>query len=75
LALPKFSGKYTELMNFIGLFETLVHQHDSIPVIDKFNHLISCLSGEALGIIDAYQFNEGNYEKAMVSLKKMYDNE
>jgi len=62
-------------MNFITLFETLVDQDDSILVIDKFNHLISCLSGEALGIINSYQFNESNYEKALVSLKKMHDNE
>ncbi|KAL7725140.1 hypothetical protein ACLKA6_018666 [Drosophila palustris] len=49
LALPKFSGKYSEFKNFISLFETLVHNDTTIPAIEKFNHLISCLSGEALG--------------------------
>ncbi|KAL7742726.1 hypothetical protein ACLKA6_013067 [Drosophila palustris] len=48
LALPKFSGKYSEFKNFISLFESLVHNDTTIPAIEKFNHLISCLSGEAL---------------------------
>lgn len=53
LALPK------------GLFETLVHNDKNIPVIEKFNHLISCLSGDALGTIKEFQITESNYEKAM----------
>ncbi|XP_041450600.1 uncharacterized protein LOC121404672 [Drosophila obscura] len=40
LALPKFSGKYSEFKGFITLFETLVHNDESIPVIEKFNHLL-----------------------------------
>ncbi|KAH8264684.1 hypothetical protein KR038_010106, partial [Drosophila bunnanda] len=33
LALPKFSGNYSELKNFISLFETLVHKDASFSVI------------------------------------------
>ncbi|XP_033252882.1 uncharacterized protein LOC117192344 [Drosophila miranda] len=75
LALPQFSGNFSDFKNFIGLFETLVHNDQSIPIIEKFNHLLSCLSGEALGTVRAFQVTETNYEKAMASLKRVYDND
>ena len=71
LSLPKFSGKYSEYKNFISLFDTLVHNDDSIPTIEKFTHLISCLSGEALGTVRAFQIIEDNYKKAKASLKNV----
>ena len=46
LSLPQFSGKYSEFKNFISMFENLVHRDASIPDIEKFNHLVSCLSGK-----------------------------
>ncbi|XP_046802977.1 uncharacterized protein LOC124418978 [Lucilia cuprina] len=36
----------------------------SLTEIEKFNHLISCLSDEALGTVKAYQLTEQNYSKA-----------
>ena len=74
MSLPKFSGKYSEYKNFISLFENLVDNDPMIPDIEKFNHLISCLSGEALGTVKAFQITEQNYPKALASLKKVYDN-
>ncbi|KAL7725558.1 hypothetical protein ACLKA6_013912 [Drosophila palustris] len=72
LALPKFSGKYSEFKNFISLFETLVHNDTTIPAIEKFNHLISCLSGEALGTVRAFHVDEENYPKALDRLKTVF---
>ena len=74
MPLPKFNGKYSDFKNFISLFENLVDSDSSIPEIAKFNHLLSCLSGEALGTIKAYQVSGENYQKALASLKKVYDN-
>lgn len=74
MKLPKFSGKYSEYKNFIGLFENLVDNDSSLTDLEKFNHLISCLSDEALGTVKAYQVTEQNYSKAMASLKRVYDN-
>ncbi|XP_055919381.1 uncharacterized protein LOC129951309 [Eupeodes corollae] len=74
MSLPKFSGKYSEYKNFISLFENLVDNDPMLPDIEKFNHLISCLSGEALGTVKAFQITEQNYPKALASLKKVYDN-
>ncbi|XP_017485294.1 PREDICTED: uncharacterized protein LOC108373862, partial [Rhagoletis zephyria] len=74
MRLPKFSGKYSEFKNFISLFESLVNNDPSLTEIEKFNHLISCLTDEALGTVKAFQVSEGNYAKALASLKKFYDN-
>lgn len=74
LKLPKFSGKYSEYKNFMSLFQNLVDDDTTLTDIQKFNHLISCLSNEALGTIQAFQVTEENYPKALASLKKVYDN-
>ncbi|XP_065368808.1 uncharacterized protein LOC135961242 [Calliphora vicina] len=74
MKLPKFSGKYAEYKNFISLFESLVDSDITLTEIEKFNHLISCLSDEALGTVKAYQISEQNYSKALQSLKRVYDN-
>ena len=75
MRLPKFSGNYSDYKNFMSLFENLVHNDPTLTDIEKFNHLISCLSDEALGTVKAFQITEDNYPKALASLKKVYDNE
>ncbi|XP_054746940.1 uncharacterized protein LOC129252836 [Anastrepha obliqua] len=74
MSLPKFKGEYSEFKNFMSLFESLVHNDPTIPEIEKFNHLVNCLSGEALGTVKAFQMSDENYSKALASLKKVYDN-
>lgn len=74
MRLPKFNGKYSDYKNFMSLFESLVHYYPTLTDIEKFNHLISCLSDEALGTVKAFQISEENYPKALASLKKVYDN-
>ena len=56
------------------LYQPIGESDPNIPDIEKFNHLISCLSGEALGTVKAFQITEQNYPKALASLKKVYDN-
>ncbi|XP_065368955.1 uncharacterized protein LOC135961383 [Calliphora vicina] len=75
MRLPKFSGKYSDYKNFMSLFENLVHNDHTLTDIEKFNHLISCLTDEALGTVKAFQVTEENYPKALASLKKVYDND
>ncbi|XP_041451933.1 uncharacterized protein LOC121405335 [Drosophila obscura] len=59
LKLPKFSGKHADYKQFISLFESLVDSDPSLSNIEKFNHLISCLSDEALGTVKAFQMSKG----------------
>ena len=58
----------------MSLFDNLVHKNPTLNDIEKFNHLISCLSDEALGIVKAFQISEENYPKAIASFKKVCDN-
>lgn len=71
--LPSFSGKYSEYKNFISSFNNLVHNEAHLAPIEKFNHLLSCLSGDALRTIKAFQVTEANYEKALERLADRYD--
>ncbi|XP_033252781.1 uncharacterized protein LOC117192220 [Drosophila miranda] len=71
--LPKFSGKHSEFKNFISLFESLVHNDPILSNVEKFNHLLSCLVDDALGTVKAFQISADNYEKALDSLKEVYD--
>lgn len=73
LKLPVFNGKYADYKNFIGTFTNLVHNEPSLSSIEKFNHLISCLSGEALHTVKAFQVTEANYTKALERLAERYD--
>ncbi|XP_075167714.1 uncharacterized protein LOC142239839 [Haematobia irritans] len=75
LKLPKFDGKYLEYKNFINTFNNLVHKDPNFPVTEKFNHLLSCLSGEALSTIKAFQVTDENYQSALDRLKERYDND
>lgn len=75
LKLPNFDGKYLEYKNFINSFNNLVHRDQNIPTSEKFNHLLSCLSGEALATIKAFQVTDENYPKALDRLKERYDND
>ena len=45
-----------------------------IPVIDKFNYLLNCLSDQALAAIEAFQVTESNYSKALERLAERFDN-
>jgi len=74
-ALPTFSGKHSEFKNFISLLETFVDKDDTIHDIEKFNHLISCLAGDALGTVRAFQVTADNYPKALASLRRVYNND
>jgi len=45
LTLPKFKGDIKNWISFWDLFQSAVHNNDSIPKVDKFNYLNSLLEG------------------------------
>jgi len=73
MKLPKFSGKYSEYKQFIGILEQLVDSDNSLSNIEQLNPLLACLSDEALRTIKALQILDANYKKALASLKRVYD--
>lgn len=71
----KLNGKYSDYKNFMRSFENLVRNDPTLTHIEIFNHLIKCLSDEALGTVRTFQISEENYPKVIASLKKVYDHE
>lgn len=74
LHLPHFDGKYAAYKNFISTFKQLVDNDSSLSEIERFNHLLHCLSGQALDTIRAFEITGENYRKALQRLDERYDN-
>jgi len=52
----------------------MVHNDDNCPAAQKFSHLRSTLSGQALDIIKGLPMTENNYKMAIKKLQQRYDN-
>ncbi|XP_061400515.1 uncharacterized protein LOC133336248 [Musca vetustissima] len=74
LKLPTFGGKYSEYKNFITSFNQVIDREVGLSNIEKFNHLLNCLHGQALETVKAFQITNENYPKALERLKMRYDN-
>ncbi|XP_054745898.1 uncharacterized protein LOC129250288 [Anastrepha obliqua] len=74
LKLPVFCGRYSEYKNFIASFMHVIGNESSLSNIEKFNHLLNCLQGQALETVKAFQITSENYSKALDRLKSRYDN-
>lgn len=74
LKLPKFDGKYADYKRFISTFQNMVHDNSMLTPVDKFNYLLSCLSGPALAVVEPFLVTDENYPKALERLKERYDN-
>lgn len=74
LSLPKFSGKFSDWSEFFAIFETIIHNDSELTNVEKFTHLRSCLSGQALLAIENLSLSHENYNQAIESLKNRFEN-
>lgn len=74
ISIPTFSGGVESFVEYISLFESLVHNNKGLADINKFQYLRSSLSGEALAVISGFDFLPQNYELAIAALKERYMN-
>ncbi|XP_077276985.1 uncharacterized protein LOC143905440 [Temnothorax americanus] len=72
LALPQFSGDLALWPTFIALFDAAVHNNLDVTVIEKFQHLLTSLSGEALGVVKHLPLTVENYPIAYDALQARY---
>ncbi|XP_017485848.1 PREDICTED: uncharacterized protein LOC108374374 [Rhagoletis zephyria] len=75
LKLPSFSGKNSEYKNFIASFSQIIDRKQGLSNIEKFNHLLNCLKGQALETVQAFPVTNENYRKALERLKLRYYND
>ena len=72
LNLPKFSGEIERFSEFWSLFNSRIHEDDSLSDADKFSYLISKLTGPAADIIKGIPVGEPGYPKARDLILQRY---
>lgn len=75
IPLPKFNGDIQGWSSFYDVFRAMVHDDDSFSPAQKFYYLRSCLSEQALDLVQSIPISDGNYEVVLEKLKQRYDNE
>lgn len=72
--IPKFSGDYSNWLEFRDTYVSMIHKNASITSIQKFHYLRAALDGSAIQIIHALEFSAANYTVAWGALCERYDN-
>lgn len=71
--LPKFDGRMEDWKRFSETYQSLIHNNESIPNVQKFQYLLSSLTDAAAKIIEAIELTGENYAVAWELLKKRFD--
>lgn len=74
ISLPSFSGNIQEWESYFDCFKAMVHNDENCPAAQKFSHLRSTLSGQALDVIKGLPMTKNNYKVAIKKLQQRYDN-
>ncbi|GFT40866.1 reverse transcriptase domain-containing protein [Trichonephila clavipes] len=74
LHINKYSGNYSEWLDFYNLFESSIRNKNRLSKVDKFNYLKSYLCGNALACINGFPISEDNYDRALDLLKDRFGN-
>lgn len=71
--IPAFDGRAEEWKQFSETFQSLIHNNNSIPRIQKFQYLITSLTSAAAKIIESIELTNDNYTVAWNLLTERYD--
>lgn len=71
---PIFSGKLTEYIPFINLFNSVINDNDSIDFVQKLYYLRTYLRDEPLHLIKNLPLTQESYTKALALLNDRYNN-
>lgn len=74
IILPTFDGSYEKWLNFHDTYSSLIHNSQTLTVIEKFHYLKSTLSGSALQLIQSIDVTNENYDVAWTLLKERFTN-
>ncbi|XP_039303389.1 uncharacterized protein LOC120357294 [Solenopsis invicta] len=74
IELPKFSGQYTEWVNFRDIFESIVIKNEGLTNVQRLHYLKSSLTSEARIVIKNISVTDANYELVWGAVKERYEN-
>ncbi|XP_076299586.1 uncharacterized protein LOC143218338 [Lasioglossum baleicum] len=73
IKLPVFDGDFSQWIRFRDTFISLVHNSGKLSKIDKFNYLVSALTGSAALVLESFSISAENYELAWSRLKERFN--
>lgn len=74
LQIEPFDGTTAKWESFRETFEQVIHLRQSMPPVQKLQHLKSCLRGDAAEIVSNFSLTNENYSAAWNLLNKRFDN-
>ncbi|XP_050301535.1 uncharacterized protein LOC126739769 [Anthonomus grandis grandis] len=74
ITLPKFSGDYKAWLEFRDIFSSLIHENETLTLIQKFHYLRASLEGVAAQVISSLDFCSTNYSIAWTTLCDRFNN-
>ena len=72
LNIPSFSGDVLQWISFWDAFHWSIDSHPTLSDIDKFNYLLTKLSGEARSSVSGLTLSNANYNIAVAILKERF---
>lgn len=73
IELPSFDGKIEEWTHFHDAFIKTIHSNRTLPNIQKFIYLRSCVTGTASRAIEDIELSDDNYMVAWEQLRRRYE--
>lgn len=74
IQIQRFNGDHFRWLEFKDTFESLIHNNDRIPDINKYYYLNSYLQGDAARVLSNLEISSKNYSEAWKLLCNRYDN-
>ena len=73
IKLPRFDGKIEDWKAFSDSFRSIIHVRPQLSDVEKFQYLVSSISGDAAKIIESIELMGQNYSTACELLLSRYD--
>lgn len=73
ISIKPFDGKLENWVSFKELFESLIHNRNTISEVEKLHYLLSSVQGSAYELIKSFPLSGDNYSSAYETLCNYYD--
>lgn len=74
IEIPPFTGKYSDFLQFMNIFHSVIHNNSSLDNVQKLYYLRNFLKNEPLDLIKNLPISEESYSEAIEIIKDRYEN-